>query len=263
MILARTCFQLCFKCTVYPKLGIMIPRTNFRAFGQWLVISIFLQTLSANAVFTTNKWSTRHWQQDEGLPDNTVVDVAQGGDGFLWVATSSGLARFDGVRFREFAAVTAAGAPTAVLYALCLDRSNRLWVAKDRGVVVRVDRGRTRAFTSENGLPVRPVRMMVEDREGALWISYLDTVGVVRISGDQVQSFTSRDSLPGSGTCQLTTDKNGQLWFAQGGQVGVFREGKFIALKNIPGQRIARHGPAASGFTILTQQQLLKFEEGK
>jgi ligand-binding sensor domain-containing protein/signal transduction histidine kinase len=241
----------------------VIPRTDLRAGWQWLVIFLFVPALAAAAVSTNVQWFTRHWQSDEGLPDNTVVDVAQGGDGFLWVATRSGLARFDGVQFREIAAVTAAGAPTAVLYALCLDRSNRLWVAKDRGVVVRVALGRTSALTPEDGLPVLPVRMMVEDREGAVWISYLDTGGVVRISGDQVQSFTSQDGLPGSGTCQLASDRNGQIWFAQSGRVGVFRGGKFVVLQSIQGQRIA--AARAGGIWIygLTQQQLFNYEEGR
>jgi ligand-binding sensor domain-containing protein/signal transduction histidine kinase len=222
-----------------------------------------LLATGVSAVSTNAEWSARDWQSDEGLPDNTVVEVAQGSDGFLWVATRSGLARFDGMRFREFAAVTAAGAPTAVLYALRLDRSNRLWVAKDRGVVVRVEHGRTRALTPKDGLPVLPVRMMVEDREGALWISYLDSGRVVRIAGDQVQSFSSADGLPGSGTCQLASDKHGQLWFAQAGQVGVFRSGRFVVLKNIHGQRIAAARSGGIWIYSLTQQQLLKYEEGK
>lgn len=241
----------------------VILRTNLRAAWQRVVFFSLFLAIEASAVSPNAGWSPRDWQSDEGLPDNTVVEVAQGSDGFLWVATRSGLARFDGIRFREFAAVTAAGAPTALLYALCLDRSNRLWVAKDRGVVVRVEHGRTSALTPKDGLPVLPVRMMVEDREGALWISYLDSGRVVRIAGDRVQTFSSTNGLPGSGTCQLASDKSGQLWFAQAGQVGVFRGGKFVALKNIHGQRIAAARSGGIWIYSLTQQQLLKYEEGK
>ena len=52
---------------------------------------------------TNAAWFSRAWQSEEGLPGNTVVGVAQTPDGFLWVATESGLARFDGVRFQETA----------------------------------------------------------------------------------------------------------------------------------------------------------------
>ena len=229
----------------------------------WLLL-----VTTAHGASTNFNWTMRSWQSDEGLPDNTVVGIEQAADGFLWVATRSGLARFDGVRFREFSAVSTAGSPTARLDATLLDRSNRLWVAKDRGVIVCLERGRAvTVLTPENGLPERPVRMMVEDSEGSLWISYIEDAGVggdvIRISGGKVRNFTVQDGLPGRRTCQLARDKAGQIWFAQGNQVGVFRSGKFVTLQtNLQAQRIA---PARAGgiwIYSLTQHILYKYTEG-
>ena len=42
---------------------------------------------------------SRIWRTQEGLPENRIRAIAQTPDGYLWVGTSSGLARFDGVRF--------------------------------------------------------------------------------------------------------------------------------------------------------------------
>jgi ligand-binding sensor domain-containing protein len=36
------------------------------------------------------------------LPQNTVTGVVQTPDGYLWLSTFDGLARFDGVRFTIF-----------------------------------------------------------------------------------------------------------------------------------------------------------------
>ncbi|HVV73432.1 MAG TPA: two-component regulator propeller domain-containing protein, partial [Verrucomicrobiae bacterium] len=44
----------------------------------------------------------RSWRTEGGLPHNTVNAIAQTRDGYLWIATRDGLARFDGVRFRVF-----------------------------------------------------------------------------------------------------------------------------------------------------------------
>ena len=44
----------------------------------------------------------RSWQSEAGLPQNKVTAVVQTHDGYLWVGTYSGLARFDGVRFTTF-----------------------------------------------------------------------------------------------------------------------------------------------------------------
>ena len=58
---------------------------------------------SSPTLSTNSAWCSRAWQSEDGLPGNTVVGVAQTPDGFLWVATESGLVRFDGVRFQETA----------------------------------------------------------------------------------------------------------------------------------------------------------------
>src|SRR5215471_12295179 len=44
----------------------------------------------------------RNWDMQDGLPDSTVKAIAQTLDGYLWVGTRAGLARFDGVHFRVF-----------------------------------------------------------------------------------------------------------------------------------------------------------------
>ena len=43
-----------------------------------------------------------NWTNSNGLPQNAVVSVLQTRDGYLWLATNDGLARFDGVRFTVF-----------------------------------------------------------------------------------------------------------------------------------------------------------------
>src|SRR5215831_16588191 len=44
-------------------------------------------------------YNVRVWQIDDGLPQNSVWAIAQSKDGYLWVGTQQGLARFDGLRF--------------------------------------------------------------------------------------------------------------------------------------------------------------------
>ena len=44
----------------------------------------------------------RAWQVENGLPQNKVTAVLQTRDGYLWLGTYSGLARFDGVKFKVF-----------------------------------------------------------------------------------------------------------------------------------------------------------------
>ena len=221
---------------------------------------LFILALAGQAASNNTEWFARAWQSDEGLPDNSVVGLAQSADGFLWVATQSGLARFDGVRFREAPAVNAAGAPTSLLHSVFLDHLDRLWIAKGRGVIVCLDHGRMTVFTPEDGLPTLAVRMMVEDKQGGLWVSYLNqgsNEGLVRIYQGKIKTISVQDGIPTGATCQLAADKAGQLWFAKAGQFGVLHDGKFVKLLNLGAQRIAAAG--SGGVWIYSLSQLFKY----
>lgn len=50
----------------------------------------------------TSDYLVRSWRVADGLPSDQVTCIAQGADGYLWVGTTAGLARFDGVRFVRF-----------------------------------------------------------------------------------------------------------------------------------------------------------------
>lgn len=195
-----------------------------------LACLLALLAMGASSGAANTPWVLRTWQSDEGLPDNIVVGIEQTPDGFLWVATKTGLVRFDGVRVQPFP-LTAAGAPAGGIKALLADRRGRLWVAKDFGVVLCVDQGVTTMAVGPEiaGTGDAGGRCMVLDAEDALWVCYTGGV-VLRIHNGQVRTFTEEDGLPGGGVCQLAVDGAGQLWFSQGERVGVFRDGRFRPL---------------------------------
>ena len=56
----------------------------------------------APAEMTIDQLESRSWGLDDGLPSAEVFDLLQTRDGYLWVATAGGLARFDGIRFEVF-----------------------------------------------------------------------------------------------------------------------------------------------------------------
>ena len=95
----------------------------------WLAGLLALPATVGSSVASTLPWIVRNWQSDEGLPDNTVVGIEQTPDGYLWVATKTGLVRFDGVRYQPFS-VTAPGAPPGGVKGLLSDRLGRLWIGK-------------------------------------------------------------------------------------------------------------------------------------
>ena len=45
---------------------------------------------------------SRHYTSADGLAQDFVIRLALDPEGFLWIATSAGLSRFDGERFMTF-----------------------------------------------------------------------------------------------------------------------------------------------------------------
>jgi len=204
-------------------------------------------------------WFIRNWQSDVGLPDNTVIGITQAPDGFLWVATKTGLVRFDGVRFRPWT-VTADGSQAGACKAVLADRRGRLWVAMDQGVVVCVDHGRmTTVVGSEHAAGDVGTRLMVEDAEGAVWVSY-GGGEVLRIQDGRVRSFAVADGLPAGDLCRLAVDGMGQLWFAREDRVGVYRDDTFRPLRELPARFIT--GCRAGGIWSYKDGQVWRFTEG-
>src|SRR2546425_9680614 len=66
----------------------------------WL--SALTMVASPDAAPLSSEYVLRTWETGDGLPQNTVTGIAQTPDGYLWLATQGGLARFDGLRFTVF-----------------------------------------------------------------------------------------------------------------------------------------------------------------
>ncbi len=88
------------------------------------------------------------WNTENGLPQNSVISITQTADGYIWIATYDGLARFDGVRFKVFKKLDTPELPTNRLMSLLVDSANRLWIlTEDANIVVVYENGRFTRFT--------------------------------------------------------------------------------------------------------------------
>jgi len=65
----------------------------------FLLLEIFLPVYGLDPRKSLAQYSSTIWAQQHGLPQDTIRAIAQTPEGFLWVGTDEGLARFDGYEF--------------------------------------------------------------------------------------------------------------------------------------------------------------------
>jgi ligand-binding sensor domain-containing protein len=137
----------------------------------------------------------RLWRTVDGLPHNSVRHVIQGRDGYLWLGTPNGLARFDGVRFTVFNRSNTPGMVDDEIQALFEDAAGRIWFGTRTAGVGRLDDGRPTFLGTAEGLAGNNVYAVGQEREGAMWIG--STAGLTRLDVDtgRTRSFTLDDGL--------------------------------------------------------------------
>src|SRR5947209_13897854 len=116
-----------------------------------LVAGGFSSALALDARKALTQYSRTVWTQQDGLPQDAIRAVTQTSDGYLWLGTDEGLARFDGYEFIIFSK-DRGELPSNSITALAADRDGALWIGTANGLT-RYQNKRFRAYSTKDGLP--------------------------------------------------------------------------------------------------------------
>ncbi len=150
-----------------------------------------------------------------GLPQTNVTAALQTRDGYLWVGTEGGLARFDGVRFVPF---RKSNTPAFVDHSVnCLyeDRAGNLWIGMEKGLV-RYAKGVFQLMGFEN----TAVTAVAEDGAGRIWIGTTGG-GLNSWQGGQLTRYDQDPAMPSQSVRCLFVDSADRLWIGFKGGSGV------------------------------------------
>ncbi|MBN1209746.1 MAG: GHKL domain-containing protein [Myxococcaceae bacterium] len=159
-----------------------------------------------------HQFPRRAWQVEDGLPQNTTTALAQTPDGYLWVGTYEGLARFDGVRFKVFDPANTPALPDRSITALAVDREGTLWISTSRGLA-GMREGRFFSVSLPESIIAREVHLLLPAREGGLWIATLGS-GLARLSEGRFQHWIAGQGLASNRVLALAEGEAGSLWVA-------------------------------------------------
>ncbi|PWF49347.1 ligand-binding sensor domain-containing diguanylate cyclase [Massilia glaciei] len=109
------------------------------------------------------------WSIQEGLPQISVQAIVQDQQGYIWVGTQAGLARFDGVRFTTYTPDNEPAVPGVWIRSLLVDTGGRIWIGTYKGIAVFHNGKFSRIPVADPGaFPSIDVHAMLQDGDGLI-----------------------------------------------------------------------------------------------
>lgn len=116
-----------------------------------LILPLLCFTIYPQKLISPNKpgkFLIKKWSTEDGLPQNSVTSIVQTADGYLWLGTFGGLARFDGIKFTIFDSANSPGLTNNRVMTLFEDSWQTLWVGTENGEVFVYSEGVFRELKS-------------------------------------------------------------------------------------------------------------------
>jgi len=177
------------------------------------------------------QYSRTVWSQEHGLPQDTIRAIAQTSDGYLWLGTDEGLARFDGYEFAVFNK-DSGDLPGNSITALAAAPDGSLWIGTSDGLTCYRDK-RFRTYTTKQGLPDNAITALTADHAGTLWI--VAGVYLSRYQGGTFTNLAPGPDLPVTAVRAVREDWHGDLWVGGFGGVGKLVGGRFLPVVDAAG----------------------------
>lgn len=169
-------------------------------------------------------FAVRAWSKSEGLPDASVTSIVQTGDGYLWVGTSAGLFRFDGLTFEDTLLPGVGTNKSIAITALCEDEDGNLWIGTQQQGVYRWQNDQGTHFTLSDGLLDTDVTSLALDKQGHIWIGTRH--GANLYDGRHFTALTTADGLQNNGVLNIHAARSGAVWITTAAGTCRFLDGK-------------------------------------
>ncbi len=198
-----------------------------RAFAVWTLIQLLLVTSGFATAFLTEGYAMRVWQTEDGLPQNLVTSAVQTRDGYVWLGTYGGLARFDGERFRLFDSANTPELQDRRISCLFEDAQGTLWIGHETGVITRYREGGFESAPLPAGTISEKTIGLGSDEQGRLWAMRQGGAIASLENGPQLPSLIAPNR---PGPMAWTVSARGTIWLAENGRAAHLVDGTLVPI---------------------------------
>ena len=185
---------------------------RWRNLGVALLVPLSWVPTSMRATTAPSDFTRHVWRVQDGLPEDTVQAVAQDAQGFLWLGTTGGVARFDGSEFTALDLEKRVPLPVNSVFCLLTGRDGSLWMGTEGGGLLRLQNGKLRQYTAANGLLDLFVRALFEDGRGRLWIGTDNGLFLLEPGTDRVRRLDGSAAVAPLAVHAIAEDRQGRMW---------------------------------------------------
>ncbi len=170
------------------------------------------------------EYINRNWNAESGLPANTITDLIQDRDGYMYFGTYSGLVRFDGVEFISMNRLYNEKLDFLSARVIYQDTNQDLWIGtNDEGVICLKRNGTVEKFTVKDGLVNNSIRAFCEDKNGYIWVGTAS--GVSCILHHKIENPVFFNEIPDDNRFivnQIYCDNTGRVWIVTRTENGLY-----------------------------------------
>ena len=148
------------------------------------------------------------FQVDKERSEIRVQRIIKDRKGFIWLGTSEGLYKFNGIEFSKIASEFVRDSSVTALFE---DSRQRIWVGFRQGKIATVENDLLTLFVPDGKLPKASIHQIIEDKDSSIWFA-TNGEGVYCYSGNKLKNFTSKDGLSDDYTYALAVTDDGNLW---------------------------------------------------
>ena len=221
--------------------------------------------LALDPARSLGQYRFENWAEGQGLPYLSIRALFQTTDGYLWIGTRGGLARYDGAAFKAFTTATQPQLTDDGISSFCEDGEGRLWIGTNRGLVW-YHPGEWTQPTLINGLEGERISALFCDNDGSVLIGgseglyryqggrcaplalpggespaklnaicrlangdlFLSGKRLYRVRGDNTHVYSVDEGLAYGETSSLAPDRAGGLWIGTSRGLNYFKDERFV-----------------------------------
>ncbi len=174
------------------------------------------------------------WTTRDGLPQDTIYSIVQDHQGFIWIGTGKGLARFDGMDFKTFNKSNTPTIKNDAITTLFIASDKTLWIGTYGGGITLYKNNHFFNPSSIDTLPNNFIQSITEDEEKNTWIGTMGG-GILHFKDNTFSAITTEHGLSSNMVSCVLADSRGKLWIGTANGLNCLDQGEFTVYTTADG----------------------------